>query len=120
MGVSIVSNYYEANNLDAIHMLDADGNANLLCTDLLINGMPWNKSITDGYPGPGYPATGCQEHCPPIGRLGAGSPIIGVRYDGNTHDPPSTTAAPHCTAYAAITAAAVVGLTATGNISPGR
>ena len=110
MGVTITSNYYEANNLDAIHMTDADGNAVRLCTDLLLNGKPWNKSITDDYP------LGCNEHCPPIGALGSGFPTIGVTYTGNTHDPPSTAAAPHCTAYAAITAAAVVGLTASGNM----
>ena len=34
---------------------------------------------------------------------------------GNTHDPPSTAAVPTCTSYAAITAGAVLGLTATSN-----
>lgn len=72
MPIFIVGAADEANNLDALHLRDADGNANLLCTDLLINGAPWNQSLSLD-----YPYGGCQEHCPPIGSFGTQSPIIG-------------------------------------------
>eukprot|EP01045_Picozoa_sp_COSAG04_P011548 COSAG04_NODE_745_length_10645_cov_3.473639_7_plen_740_part_00 len=91
-----------------------------LCTDLLLTGNPWNQSFISTKPthwDRGY--SNCdgnlEKNCSVVGQLGSDSPVYGVTYTGNTHDPPSTAAAPSCTSYAAITAAAVVGLTATGN-----
>jgi hypothetical protein len=101
-GVTITSNYYEANNLEPGHWRGSDGNVTL-CTDLLLTGHPWNESfVSDG-------------RADRIGVLGADFPVLGVTYTGNTHDPPSTAAVPGCTAYAGITAVAVVGLTALDN-----
>ena len=96
----------------------------LICTDLLINGHPWNQSWiqpnTTQYNEAGHnlcPATmGATSDCPPIGMLGNNFPVRGVTYLGNTHSPAHRDQNSHCTFYAAIHAFAVVGLTATSNI----
>eukprot|EP01051_Picozoa_sp_SAG22_P003140 SAG22_NODE_150_length_17426_cov_8.082588_5_plen_475_part_00 len=95
-----------------------------LCTDLLINGHPWNQSFISVKPTPwdrGYDncfgsiEVNGTSNCSIVGQLVSDFPVYGVTYTGNTHDPPSKAAAPSCTAYSAIHAVAVVGLTVSGN-----
>ena len=112
--IAVRNNYYESNNDRPTWWRTPDGEAVQICTDLLLNGAPWNESYTDR----GELPWGADK---PVGMLGNDFAIVGVTVENNHASLPGTVACPPgdtctpCVNYAAVTAVSATGLRIASN-----